>query len=216
MIRASIFVFFTAALFLQFSACSTSEIDEAPVAEQAVEQRDTTARQMAVAIAVISLDPQGWNDITEFLDGIPLSAEISLFYGNGHAATGTRSEVRTLLDSLQSSQSLQPSTEPPSLPYFSTALSSAVASSLRSQAQRVRTVVLGTFPPLEVRSTSELKRVGPIITRTELDALTSLADHQFVLIGPLDVSPLRDMLLRACMEARSSVTSISYSSESKP
>ncbi len=192
------------------AACSPQDQDKVPEQPRAEEQTQRPADSSAVAIAVISLDPQGWNDIRAFINDLPKPSSVSVFYGNGNVLTGDNVRAITLLDSLVSTRSLRKSDAPATLPYFSTALSSAIGSSLRSSCVHTRTVVLGTFPPLLLKSRAEFERVGPIITRTELDALTQLPDHKFIVIGPSGESVLRDMLLRAFEEAKSNVTSISY------
>jgi len=193
-------------------ACASEANDTTPAVSAAERVVPEVQQSSAVAIAVISLDPQGWNDVRAFLNDLPSPSAISIFYGNGNVLSGDHQRAIALLDSLATTQLLRPSDTPATLPFFSTALSSAIASSLQSPAEHVRTVILGTFPPLAIRSASELRRIGPIITRTELDALTAMPDHQFVVIGPSKESVLRTMLLRAFSEAKSSVVSISYSS----
>jgi len=192
-------------------ACSSNESGDVPIAEpEAVPIKDTSV-PMSLSIAVLSLDAQGWDDVHAFLLGIPAASEAYVFYDNGRAFVGNRAAIIALLDSLNATQTLQPSNTPPTLPYFSSALSAAISRSLRSDGPHIRTVILGTFPPLGLRSNNELRRVGPIITKTELEALSNMPDHQFILIGPSADSPLRTMLLRAFSEARSTFTTMSYS-----
>lgn len=166
----------------------------------------------SVAIAVISLDPQGWDDVRAFIQDLPSPTTVKIFYGNGNVVEGTNVTAIRLLDSLSKHESLTHSDVPATLPYFSTALIAAIGASLESSCEHTRTVVLGTFPPLKLRSRREIERIGPIITRTELESLAKLPDHRFIVIGPSDASVLRDMMLRALSEAKSRVTSISYQS----
>ncbi len=165
----------------------------------------------SVSIAVISLDPQGWNDVRSFMHDLPSPAIVKIFYGNGNVLESNNRTAIRLLDSLSNTRSLTKSDAPATLPYFSTALSSAIGSSLQS-CEHTRTVILGTFPPLLLKTRTEFERVGPIITRTELESLSRLPDHRFIVVGPSGNSVLRDMLLRAFTEARSQVTNISYMS----
>ncbi|MBS1561061.1 MAG: hypothetical protein JSS89_05610 [Bacteroidetes bacterium] len=177
---------------------------------------DTTARVGAdrslVSIAVISLDPQGWDDVRAFIQDLPSPTIVKIFYGDGNVVVGSNVTAMRLLDSLSKHESLSHTDVPATLPYFSTALIAAIGASLETSCEHTRTVVLGTFPPLKVRSRREIERIGPIITRTELESLAKLPDHRFIVIGPSDASVLRDMMLRALAEAKSRVTSISYQS----
>jgi len=171
-----------------------------------------TADKSSVAIAVISLDPQGWEDVRAFIQDLPTPTIVKIFYGDGKVVVGTNATAMQLLDSLSKHESLSHSDVPATLPYFSTALIAAIGASLETSCEHTRTVVLGTFPPLKLKSRTEIERIGPIITRTELESLAKLPDHRFIVIGPSDASVLRDMMLRALAEAKSRVTSISYQS----
>ncbi|MCX6139248.1 MAG: hypothetical protein NTX15_00175 [Candidatus Kapabacteria bacterium] len=196
-------------LSLTILSCSQNSGKEIPVEHTTpVAQIDSSS----VAIAVISLDPQGWNDIRSFMYDLPSPATVKIFYGNGNVLESNNRTAIRLLDSLSNTRQLRSTDAPATLPYFSTALSSAIGSSLQSTCQHTRTVVLGTFPPLLLKSRAEFERVGPIITRTELESLSLLPDHRFIVVGPSGTSVLRDMLLRAFSESRSQVTNISYQS----
>lgn len=197
-------------LVLVASIVACSDVDRRPAAEPTPVAQQPTVDSSAVAIAVISLDPGGWSDIRAFLGDLPRPSAISIFYGNGNVLRGDNDRAVALLDSLAETRSLQKSDTPAPLPFFSTALSSAISESLKSPSTHTRTVVLGTFPPLALRDRSELARVGPIITKKQLDSLTALPDHRFIMIGPPESSILREMLLRAFTEAGSAVTSVSY------
>lgn len=179
---------------------------------QQIGNADTSiaADRSSVAIAVISLDPQGWNDVRAFIQDLPSPTIVKIFYGDGNVAVGTNATAMRLLDSLSKHESLTHSDVPATLPYFSTALIAAIGASLETSCEHTRTVVLGTFPPLKQTSRAEIERIGPIITRTEHESLAKLPDHRFIVIGPSGVSVLRDMMLRALAEAKSRVTTISY------
>lgn len=192
--------------------CTNEGRDEVPREADSTSAATVGLDSSSVAIAVISLDPQGWNEVRTFMKDLPKPSSVSIYYGDGNVVTGDHARAMTLLDSLSSTQQLRPSDKPATLPYFSTALSSAIGHSLRSSCKHTRTVILGTFPPLQIKNRAEIERVGPIITKTELDALTDLPDHRFIMLGPSAPSTLRDMLLRAFEEAHSSVISISYQS----
>lgn len=201
---------------LVFSACTDDGRE--PVPQESGPAADAAGHvdSSSVAIAVISLDPQGWTEVRTFIKDLPKPSTVAIFYGDGNVVTGDHARAMTLLDSLSSTQQLRPTDKPATLPYFSTALSSAIGHSLRSSCKHTRTVILGTFPPLLIKNRAEIERVGPIITKTELDALTNLPDHRFIMLGPSAPSTLRDMLLRAFSEANSSVMSISYQSGQQP
>ncbi|MBK6418854.1 MAG: hypothetical protein KA339_05765 [Candidatus Kapabacteria bacterium] len=194
-----------------FAGCSGESAKDGPqeVADSLVPIKGQVDSS-AVAIAVISLDPQGWNDIRAYMNDLPSPAAVKIFYGDGNVLESNNATAVRLLDSLSNTRSLRKSDAPATLPYFSTALSSAIGSSLQSSCEHTRTVVLGTFPPLLLKTREEFERVGPIITRTEMESLSKLPDHRFIIIGPSGTSVLRDMLLRAFTEAESQVTSISY------
>ncbi len=191
-------------------SCNSASDDKTPQAEPATSHSHNGPDSSAVAIAVISLDPQGWDDVRSFMQDLPRPSTITIYYGDGNVLSGNHSRAIHLLDSLVATESLKPSDQPATLPYFSTALTSAIGSSLRSLCKHTRTVVLGTFPPLLLKTRADFERVGPIITKTELDALSALPDHKFIMLGPSEPSVLRDMLLRAFQEANSNVISISY------
>lgn len=182
------------------------------VPEDATESPVAEADSSLAAIAVISLDPSGWDDLRGFIRDLPTPTVVKIFYGDGFALEGTNKTAMKLLDSLSSTNSLTKADVPATLPYFSTALIAAIGASLETSCKHTRTVVLGTFPPLLLKSRSEFERIGPIITRTELESLSKLPDHKFIIIGPSEESILREMLLRALSESNSKVTSLSYQS----
>ncbi|MBC8124153.1 MAG: hypothetical protein H7X70_00335 [Candidatus Kapabacteria bacterium] len=199
--------------FLTIIGCSKESDQNVP--KEPVSSKNSQVAEVdssSVAIAVISLDPQGWNDVRSFMHDLPSPAIVKIFYGNGNVLESNNRTAIRLLDSLSNTRSLTKSDAPATLPYFSTALSSAIGSSLQSSCEHTRTVILGTFPPLLLKTRTEFERVGPIITRTELESLSLLPDHRFIVVGPSGNSVLRDMLLRAFSEARSQVTNISYMS----
>lgn len=185
------------------------EPQEAPISN-VVDQHKVDSS--AVSIAVISLDPQGWNDLRAFIQDLPTPTVVKIFYGDGNVLAGNNATAMHLLDSLSGTRSLKHTDVPATLPYFSTALSSAIAASLQTDCKHTRTVILGTFPPLLLKTRAEFQRIGPIITRTELESLAQLHDHRFIIIGPSESSVLRDMLFRALTESKSNVTNIGYQS----
>ncbi len=212
MILRHILALFTLVLVLTMGGgCGAGFDEQAPKTVTDTTMRERKDRS-SVAIAVISLDPQGWDDVRAFIQDLPSPTVVKIFYGDGNVVVGTNVTAMRLLDSLSKHVSLSHSDVPATLPYFSTALIAAIGASLETSCEHTRTVVLGTFPPLKLRSRREIERIGPIITRTELESLAKLPDHRFIVIGPSDASVLRDMMLRALAEAKSRVTSISYQS----
>jgi len=195
------------------SSCSEGSGRNGDEPREAVGARVSTqwaVDSSSVSIAVISLDPQGWNDLRAFIQDLPTPTVVKIFYGDGNVLAGNNATAMHLLDSLSGTRSLKHSDVPATLPYFSTALSSAIAASLQTDCTHTRTVILGTFPPLLLKTRAEFQRIGPIITRTELESLAQLHDHRFIIIGPSESSVLRDMLFRALTESKSKVTNISY------
>lgn len=206
-------------LVILLSACQQDDRarnDSPPDSSSIAASNSAAVERSSVAIAVISLDPEGWNDLRSFLNDLPQPTEVKIFYGSGNTLRGTSTTALHLLDSLNATRSLRPSDKPATLPYFSKAIIAAIGSSLETTADHARTVVLGTFPPLLLKTRADFERIGPIITRTELESLAQLPDHRFIIIGPAGESILRDMLLRALSETRSNVTSISYQSGVQP